>query len=53
MNQPDLDKIDAARLRVVAAASGGRLDELKASLDNVLWTLAEVRPDFEKLEDSN
>lgn len=49
MNQADYEKIESARQRVVAAVRDSGWDEVAQSLSAMLWTLAEVRPDFEEL----
>ncbi len=49
MNQAELEKINTARERVVAAVDRAKWDEVGPSLADVLWSLAEARPDFEDL----
>ncbi len=48
-NRASLEKITAARERVVAAIRGASWDAVGASLADMLWSLAEARPDFEEL----
>jgi len=48
-SQTSLQKLDQARERVCAVVGGGRWEEFGVSITNMLWSLAEVRPDFEDL----
>jgi hypothetical protein len=47
--QANLKNIGRARERVVAAIGGTSWDAVGASLAEMLWSLAEARPDFEEL----
>jgi len=49
MNQPSSEKIAAERERIVQAVARDRRDDVAMALSDLLWSLAEARPDFEEL----
>jgi tetratricopeptide (TPR) repeat protein len=49
MKQPSSEKIAAERERIVQAVTRDRWDEVATALSDLLWSLAEARPDFEEL----
>ena len=48
-NQTNLENVRRARERVVAAIGGASWGAVGTSLADMLWSLAEARPDFEEL----
>jgi tetratricopeptide (TPR) repeat protein len=49
MNGSGIEQIEGVRKQIVLAAENARWDEAAENLCGILWSLAEVRPDFEKL----
>jgi hypothetical protein len=49
MNQPSSERIAAERQRIVQAAERDRWDDVATAFSDLLWSLAEARPDFEEL----